>query len=36
MAGASAAALDQIMANPKAAEALDVTIRQMAHQDGPE
>ncbi len=36
MAGASAAVLDQIMANPRAAEALDVTIRQMAHPEGAE
>jgi limonene 1,2-monooxygenase len=36
IAGATAAVLDQIMANPKAAEALDVTIREMAHHDGTE
>jgi limonene 1,2-monooxygenase len=36
IAGATAAVLDQIMANPRAAEALDVTIRQAAGQDGHE
>jgi limonene 1,2-monooxygenase len=34
IAGASAAVLDQIMANPKAAEALDITIRELARPDG--
>ena len=33
IAGATAAVLDQIMANPRAAEALDVTIRQMADRE---